>query len=70
MRVKGKPNKEETKGIIYKVPCECGAVYIDKTGHNLHRRLQEHKHAVINRDTKNGITTLGFSYRHHYACYM
>ena len=43
--------------MIYKVSCDCGAVYIGKTGHNLHTRLQEHKRAVVNRDTKKGIAT-------------
>ena len=57
MRVKGKPDKEEIKGVIYKVPCESCAVYIGKTGCNLHIRLQEHKCAVVNGDSKNGIAT-------------
>ena len=43
MKLKGEPNKDETKGIIYmyKVPCEDGAVYVGETEGNLHRRLQE-----------------------------
>ena len=56
VRVKGRPSKEETKGVIYEVPCECGAVYIGETGRNLHTRLQGNKHAVVNGDIKNGIT--------------
>ena len=57
VRVKGKPSKEEVKGVIYKVPCECGAVYIGETGHNLRTRLQGHKRVVINGDTEIGIAT-------------
>ena len=51
------PNKGEINGVIYKVPCESDAVYIGETGCNLHTRLQEHKWAVIIRDTNNGIAT-------------
>ena len=29
MRVKRKPNKEEISGVVYKIPCECWAAYID-----------------------------------------
>ena len=57
MRVKGKPNKKGIKGVMYKVPCECGAVYIGKTGCNLQTRLQENKSDVFNRNTKNSIAT-------------
>ena len=64
MRVKGKPDREEIepdreeiKGIIYKVRCKCGAVHIGETVHNLHIRLQEHKCTIINKDSKNSITT-------------
>ena len=53
--MKGKPSKEEVKGVVYKVPFECGAGYIGETGHNLHTRLQEHRRAVANGDTKNHI---------------
>ena len=45
------------KGVVYKVPCECDAVYTGETGRNLHTRLQQHKLAVINGYSKNGIAT-------------
>ena len=32
MKVKGKPNKEEISGVVYRIPCECGAAYIGETG--------------------------------------
>ena len=28
---------------VYRIPCECGQVYIGETGRNLHTRLQEHR---------------------------
>ena len=34
----GKPSKEEVKGVIYKAPCERGAVYMGETGCNLYTR--------------------------------
>ena len=55
MKVKGNPRKEEIKGVVYIIPCECGATYIGETGRTLHARLQEHKRAVRNGDTNNGI---------------
>ena len=55
MKLKGKSRKGEVKGIIYSVPCECGAIYIGHTGRNLHVRIKEHKWAVGNGDIKNGI---------------
>jgi hypothetical protein len=39
-----------TKGMIYKIPCECGKVYIGETGRTLDTRLQEHKRSVQKRD--------------------
>ena len=57
MRVKGKPDKEEMKGVIHKVPRECGAVYICEIGRNLHIRLPEPKRVVVNEGSKNGIAT-------------
>ena len=45
MRVKGEHNKEEIIGLIYRIPCECGAAYIGKL-------VQEHKQEIHNCDTK------------------
>ena len=38
VEMKGMTSKEVEKGVIYKIPCECDAVYMCKTGHKfLHK---------------------------------
>ena len=32
-----------TKGVVYKIPCECGRVYVGETGRTLKQRITEHK---------------------------
>ena len=44
--VKSKIPPENRVGVIYLIPCECGAVYIGETGRNIKFRLQEHTRAV------------------------
>ena len=34
---------ESQKPGVYRIPCECGLVYIGETGRNLSKRLKEHK---------------------------
>ena len=29
-------------GVIYRIPCECGKVYIGETGRSMHERIKEH----------------------------
>ena len=47
--------QEEKIGVTYRIPCECGAVYIRETGRTLKTRIAEHKRAVMNRDTNNAL---------------
>ena len=42
-------------GVIYEIPCECGAVYIGETGRTMKIRKAEHKRAVKNADTTNAL---------------
>ena len=37
-----KPDPSNRVG-VYRIPCECGKVYIGETGRNLPRRLKEHR---------------------------
>ena len=53
--VKERPTKDSIKGVVYRVPCECGAAYIGETGRNLKLRLSEHKRSVKNKDPNNGL---------------
>ena len=34
------PAKQD--GVVYKIPCECGKVYIEQTGRSIHERIKEH----------------------------
>ena len=34
------PNKQD--GVVYKIPCECGKVYIGETGRAMQERIKEH----------------------------
>ena len=34
------PGKQD--GVVYKIPCECGKVYIGETGRAMHDRIKEH----------------------------
>ena len=34
------PSKQD--GVVYKIPCECGKVYIGETGRSIRERIKEH----------------------------
>ena len=53
--VKGILPPEERRGVIYSIPCECGAVYIGETCRTIKQRLEEHKRAVRIGDPSNAI---------------
>ena len=46
---------EDKVGVIYEIPCECGAVYIGETGRTMKIRKAKHKRAVKNGDTTNAL---------------
>ena len=48
-KVKTPADPINTKGVVYKIPCECGRVYVGETGRTLKQRITEHKRAVKNR---------------------
>ena len=29
-------------GVVYRIPCECGKVYIEETGRSVHERIKEY----------------------------
>ena len=34
-------------GVVYKIPCECGKVYIGETGRSMHERIKEHDRDIL-----------------------
>ena len=43
------------KGVVYRIPCECGRVYVGETRRRLKQRITEHKQAVKNADSNNRL---------------
>ena len=54
-KVKTPTDPINTKGVVYKIACECGRVYVGETGRTLRQRIIEHKRAVKNADSNNGL---------------
>ena len=42
MRPKDTVNPAKQDGVVYRIPCECGKVYIEKTGRSMQERIKEH----------------------------
>ena len=42
MRPKDTVNPAKQDGVVYRIPCECGKVYIGETGRSMHKRIKEH----------------------------
>ena len=53
-KVKTPADAINTKGVVYRIACECGRVYVGETGRTLKQRITEHKRAVKNADSNNG----------------
>ena len=43
--MKDKVPAEKQSGVVYKIPCSCGKVYLGETRRRLETRLKEHKDA-------------------------
>ena len=54
-RVKALTPPEEQKCVVYRVPCECGSVYVGETGRQMKTGIEEHKKAVMKADPNNAI---------------
>jgi predicted GIY-YIG superfamily endonuclease len=64
---KTKPNNinENTKNVIYKIPCECNKFYIGETCRPLSKRIAEHKSYIKNTDFhKSNICQHAFNNNH------
>ena len=42
VRPKDAVDLREQDGVVYKIPCKCGKVYIGETGRCMHERIKEH----------------------------
>ena len=55
-KVKTPSDPVTTKGDVYRVPCECGRMYVGETGRTLKQRITLYKRAVKNVDSNSGTT--------------
>ena len=46
-RVKPPTEFNNIKNCVYSIPCSCGKIYKDETGHPLKVRLEEHRKAIV-----------------------
>ena len=44
VRAKDALEPSKQNGVVYKIPCECGKVYIGETGRLMRERIKEHEH--------------------------
>jgi hypothetical protein len=60
--VKPKGDRQE-KDLIYRIPCECGAKYMGKTGRPLEVRVNEHKRnwQKMKREKEEGLEAVTIS---------
>ena len=50
---------------IYKIPCECGKVYIGQSGRSIHLRIKEHeRHIRLAKPDKSAIAEHSFNHDH------
>ena len=65
MKVKTPIAHNATKGIIYKIPCQCGEVYIGDTSKTMKDRMKEHHRAVRRGDNNNSLAVHADTNDHH-----
>ena len=46
VRPKDTVDPAEQDGVVYRIPCECGKVYIGETGRSMHERIKEHDREI------------------------
>ena len=62
MRPKDPVDPRKQDGVVYKIPCECGKVYIGETGRCMHERIKEH-----DRDIRLSRTQTTALFEHEHA---
>jgi hypothetical protein len=50
---------------VYKIPCECGKVYIGQSGRSIHLRIKEHeRHIRLTQPDKSAVAEHSFKHDH------
>ena len=50
---------------IYKIPCECGKVYVGQSGRSIHLRIKEHdRHIRLAQPDKSAVAEHSFNHDH------
>ena len=55
MKLKTSVNLINNKGVVYRIPCKCGRVYVGETERMLKQRITKHKQVVKNADNNNEV---------------
>ena len=55
--LKDRPSFAKRKGVIYKIPCNCGKCYVGETYRHVGKRLSEHQSDVRNSSQRSALTT-------------
>lgn len=64
-KVKPTNKDQDTKNVVYKIPCECGKSYYGQTSRPAQRRLKEHQKSIINHsETYSKLSEHIFSEEH------
>jgi predicted GIY-YIG superfamily endonuclease len=51
---------------VYRIPCECGRVYIGQTGHSVDNRLKKHQqHTRLEHPNKSAVAEHSIDQGHH-----
>ena len=66
MRPKNTVDPVKQDGVVYKILCECGKVYIGETGRSMHERIKEHdKDIRLARTQSSAVSELSNATGHY-----
>ena len=66
MRPKDTVDPAKQDGVVYKIPCECGKVYIGETGRSMHERIKEHDRDIRLAQTQSSAVSEHSNATGHY----
>jgi len=67
VRPKDTINPAEQDGVVYRIPCECGKVYIRETGRSMQERIKEHDRDIRLARTQTSAVSEHTCETGHYA---